>query len=73
MSLISIFPALRDEEAFRSPMMLDEESNDEKASIEMQLYGEDGDTVAENEILEDENALLGIRIDVVCKLFTIQL
>ena len=53
------FPALRDEETIRSPMILDEASNDEKASTEMQLYGEDGDTGAENEILKDENGILG--------------
>ena len=40
-------------------MILDEASNVEKASIEMQLYGQDGDTEVEDEIPEDENAILG--------------
>ena len=66
-SLISISPALRDEEDFRSPMMLEEESNDE-----WRHYGEDGDTEGEDEILEDENAILGTRVDAVSNFFTAQ-
>ena len=54
--------ALRDEEIVRSPVILDETTNDEKTSNEMNLYenNEDADYMEEKlNFLEDETATLG--------------
>ena len=54
--------ALRDEEVVRSPAIVDEATNDERASTEMELYENEEDAdYMENELkfLEDETAILG--------------